>query len=421
MDVMRLLLKNALIFDPRSSFHQKKTNILLENGIISTIGKVAASKEEIDLKGAWLSPGLVDMNANYCEPGFEFKEDIEGGARVAISGGFSKVVLSPATNPIVETKSDVEFIKSKNKGVVEFLPLAAMSEGLNGKDMTEMLDLNEAGAVAFSEGSKPIWNNELLLKALQYSQKFNGLIISRPKDPHLSRNTHMHEGKASTMLGLKGEPAISEKIQISQQLEILRYAGGRIHFSMVSTEEGLKEIKSAKKEGLNVTCDVAVNHLVFTDQHVSGFDTRFKMDPPFRTERDRRALVKGVNDGVIDAIVSGHEPQDRESKYLEFDLAEPGAISQQTTFSALMSISDQIDMETVIERMAYGPRRILGLESVVIEEGQKAELAVFDSKIQWTMNAVTNRSKSENTPFWGKVMTGKCLGVVNNSVAEIDL
>lgn len=421
MDEMRLLLRNALIFDPQSSFHGKKINLLLENGFISKIGKAATAQKEIDLSGAWVCPGLLDMNANYREPGFEFKEDIDSGTRVAISGGFSKVVLSPSTNPIVETKSDVEFIKSKSKGIVEFLPLAALSEGMKGEDMTEILDLNEAGAVAFSDGNRSIWNNELLLKALQYVQKFDGLIISRPKDPHLSRNTHMHEGKASTMLGLKGEPSISEKIQISQQLEILRYAGGRIHFSMISTEDGLKEIKAAKKEGLRVTCDVAVNHLVFTDQHVSGFDTRFKMDPPFRTEKDRKALIKGVNEGVIDVIVSGHEPQDRESKYLEFDLAEAGAISQQTTFSALMSINEQIDMEVAIERLTHGPRKILGIESARIEEGQKADLAIFDSKGKWIMNAQTNKSKSENTPFWGREMIGKCVGVVNNYEVEIDM
>lgn len=411
---MSLLLKNCHIFDTQSPFNGKKGHILVEAGIIKALDSSGSGKRTIDLKGSWVAPGLVDMNANFCDPGFEHKEDLKSGERVAISGGFTRVGLSPATSPVVETKSDVEYILSKSNSV-DFMPYAALSEGLRGENMTEILDLHAAGAVAFSEGNFPIWNNELLLKTLQYTQKINGLVVSRAKDPHLSRNTHMHEGKSSTILGLRGEPSISEKIHIAQQLEILRYAGGRIHFTMVSTEEGLRVIKTAKKEGLNVTCDVSINHLVFIDRDVSGFDTRFKVDPPFRTEKDRKALIKGVNDGVVDAIVSGHEPQDRESKYLEFDLAEPGAISIQTVFPALISIQKEIDMAKAMECLTAGPRRVLGLEPASVQEGAKAELAIFDPKRKWILDASTNRSKSENTPFWKKELVGMSLGIINGT------
>ena len=417
---MSFLLKNCLIYDRQSRHHLKKVNLLVEKGIIQSIGAKVSGENELDLNGAILTPGWVDINANFTDPGFEHKEDLESGSVTAQYGGFTDVAVSPTTDPVLETKGDVEYLKSKSDRTIKLHPIAALSEGINGENLTEMLDLREAGAVAFSDGMKPIWNSELLVKALQYVQKFGGLIISRPVDAHLSRNAQMHEGLTSTSLGMRGEPAISEKLAIANQLEILRYAGGRLHFSMISTADGLKLIKIAKKDGLKVTCDVGINHLRFTDRDVSNFDTNYKIEPPYRSEADRKALIKGVNDGTIDAIVSGHQPQDRESKFLEFDLASPGVISLQTVFSVLMSLKGELDLEAAIDRLTHGARKILGLETATIQEGAQARLAFFDPEKQWTLNKKSNQSKSENSPFWETELNGRTLGIVIGNKLELN-
>jgi dihydroorotase len=415
MAEMSLLLKNCVVFDILSSVHKEPVDILIDRGEIQSIGTNLKADKVVDLQGGIVSPGWVDMYANFCDPGFEHREQIASGIQAALAGGYCSVGLLPNTNPVVDTKSDVEYILSKSKDGVSLMPYAAVSEGTLGENMTEMLDLSEAGAWAFTDGHRAIHNSELLLKALQYLQKINGLIISRAKDPHLSRNAQMHEGKASTILGMRGEPSLSEKIQIATQLEILRYAGGRIHFTMVSSEEGLKLIRNAKKEGLRVTCDVGINHLYYCDEDVQGFDTRFKVEPPFRSENDRKALIKGVNDGTVDAIVSGHEPHDREGKYLEFDLAEPGIISLQTAYSVLVALEKELDMGKAFAALTIGPRKILDIEPVAIEVGSPALFSVFDPSAKWTLDATTNKSKSRNSPFWGKELQGKSLGIIRGT------
>jgi dihydroorotase len=413
---MSLLLKNCLVFDSHSSFHKEQVDVLIEKGIIQALGASSLKGDKIvDLRGSVVSPGWVDLFANFCDPGYEHRERIDSGIKAALAGGFCSIGLIPNTKPVVDAKSDIEYVLSKSAESVELLPYAALSEGILGENMTEMLDLYEAGARAFTDGYQAIHNSELLLKSLQYLQKVNGLIISRAKDPHLSRNTQMHEGKSSTLLGMRGEPSLSEKIQISTQLEILRYAGGRLHFTLVSSEEGLKLIRNAKKEGLRVTCDVGINHLYFSDEDVQGFDTRYKIEPPFRSESDRKALIKGVNDGTVDAIVSGHEPHDREGKYLEFDLAEPGVISLQTAYSVLISLANELDLEKSFAALTIGPRRILDIEPVSIEVGSPALFSVFDPTAKWTLDASTNKSKSRNSPFWGKELQGKSMGIIRGS------
>ncbi len=410
---MKILLSNATIFDPASKFHQKKSDILIEDGVIARIGKGQSAKKTINCSGKHVFPGFVDFFAHFNDPGFEHKEDLISGSKVAISGGFTDVLLAPNNQPVTETKSDVEYLRTRSRYGVDLWPMAAVSEGTLGENLTEILDLHTAGAKAFSDGINGIWNTELLLKALQYVQKFDGLIINRPKDKHLSQHTHMHEGVASTLMGIKGEPSISEELAIQRDLDILRYAGGRLHFSQISTEKSVKLIKRAKKEGLNVTCDVGIHHLVFTDQHIVDFDTNFKSDPPFRSEKDRKALINGLIDGTIDAIVSAHQPQDPENKELEFDLAAFGLIGIQTFYPLLVSLEAELSRDVVISSITAKPREILGLAPVKVEEGYPAKLTIGDPGESWIYNQENNQSRSENSPLLNQEQTGKILGIVN--------
>lgn len=410
---MKLLLKNALIFDSQSSFHNKKRDILIENGVITDIGNNLSAKNSKDLKGQIVTPGLIDLFAHFNEPGFEHKETLASGIEAAAFSGFTDICVVPNTDPVIESKSDVIFLKSKSSQGVSIHPIAAVSEGTRGENLTEILDLNSAGAIAFSDGLQPIWNSELLLKALQYVQKFDGLIINRAKDLHLSQHSHMHEGVVSTSMGIKGEPALSEELSLKRDIEILRYAGGRMHFTHLSTAKSVELIKEAKKSGLQVTCDVAIHQLLYTDQYLLPFDSSLKVDPPFRTEKDRKALINGVKSGVIDAIVSSHQPQDIENKELEFDLAAFGMCSLPTLFSNLIKLEPQLPLEVSIERLTKGPRAILRMDEIKIEKGSVARLAIFDRSKEWIFNSTINPSFSNNSPLLGETMKGKCSGILN--------
>jgi dihydroorotase len=410
---MSLLLKNAFIVDSHSSKHSKHVDLLIEEGIISSF-KGETANEIVDLQGKTVTPGWFDLNANFNDPGNEHKESISSGLQCASFGGFTDVNLSPDTVPPIESKSDVRYLKRRSNHMVDIHVTAGLSESLKGGNLNEILDLFSAGALSFSDGDQPIWNSELLLKALQYVNEVNAPVFQNARDKYLSSNTFMHEGSFSTQLGLRGEPSLSEVLMITRDLEILKYSGGKIHFSNVSTAESVVLIAKAKKEKLNVTCDVSIHHLLFCDSSISDFDTVFKVKPPYREESDRKALIEGVKLDVIDAICSYHRPQDQEGKQLEFDLAEDGNISLQTFYSSLLTISKEIPLEILIDRVTHGPRSVLGLENVIIEEGQKAKLSILDPNMKWKYDKFTNLSKSKNSPFWNQNLLGKVFGTVNS-------
>lgn len=411
---MKIQLTNALILDPASPFNGQKVNLLIEDGRIEKIGSVDFGGKRIDLEGALLSPGFVDLFAHFNDPGFEHKEDLKSGIGCALSGGYTDIFLIPNTHPPIASKGDVAYIKGRS-GAVDLWPMAGVSEDLKGENLSEILDLAQSGALAFTDGTTPIWNSELLLKALQYLKKDDGLIVNRPKDKSLSRFVQMHEGVVSTGLGLVGEPALSEEISIIRDLEILKYAGGRLHFSQLSSAKSVDIIKRAKKDGLQVTCDVNIHNLVLIDAELESFDTRLKLDPPLRTERDRKTLIKGLLDGTIDAIVSGHQPQDAESKDLEFDLAETGATGLQVVYSLLNMLSDQLPMEVAVSKLTHSPRSIMKLPAVKVQEGFPAKLSWFNPDVEWTFDLKSNTSKSINSYFFGKKLKGKCMGVLNGT------
>jgi len=413
---MDTLIRDVKIVDPQSPHHNKILTVLIKNGLIASITKDAPkTKHIIDGKGQILTPGWFDLQANFNDPGYEHKEDIASGCQAASHGGFTGVAVLPNTHPTLQTKGGVEYIRSKSQSfLTDLYPIASVTLDAKGEDLTEMIDLHTAGAVAFSDGEKPIWHTDILLKSLIYLQKFDGLLINKSEDQMLTQFGQMNEGITSTALGMKGMPAMAEYFMIKRDLDILEYSGGKIHFSNISTGRSIDIIKKAKKDGLNVTCDVAVHHLLYNETAVEGYLTNFKSNPPFRTEKDRVALIKGVNDGVIDAIVSAHFPQDEEGKKLEFDRAAFGLTGLQTMLPALLQLSGKMSVENWVAKLTFGPRSILGLDQATVKENEQANLTLFDPNKKWTLNEATNQSKSKNTPYFGQELTGKVTAIFNN-------
>ena len=417
---MQILLKSAQIIDPTSPFHGKKQDILINSGIIAKIDDHVDAQEAhvVNCDGAYMSLGWFDMNVHFEDPGNEHKEDLYSGIAAAAAGGFTDVGVLPNTSPTIDTKNQVEYILSKSSHhPVNLHPFCAITKNCNGAELTEMIDLKEAGAKAFTDGINPIQNTDILLKTLQYLQKFDGLLINRPEDKQLNMFGTMHEGIVSTTLGLKGMPSIAEVVMIQRDLKILEYTGGRIHFSNISTEESVKLIEQAKQKGLKVSCDVAAHSLIFGDSLMGEYDANYKVNPPFRLEQDRLALIEGLKNGVIDVIVSSHQPQDSESKELEFDLADFGAIGLQTVLPIIVELSSSVDLEYLIAKVTSAPRRLLGLENGSIKEGEQAVLTIFDTSKKWVFNSDTNFSKSKNSPLYGKELIGKVLGIVNGEMS----
>jgi dihydroorotase len=336
---MYIVFKEVKIIDQTSPFHNSIQNILIKDGIIDKIGKSNFKADKVfQRKGLMVSKGWFDMRANFNDPGLEFKEDIESGCKTATVGGFTGIAILPNTDPVVQSKSQIEYIKSKSAACLpDIYPIAALTTDTKGEELTEMIDLHYAGASAFSDGELPVWNTDILLKSLIYLQKFDGLLINKPEDRMLTQFGDMNEGPTSTVLGMKGMPALAEELMIKRDLDILEYTGGKIHFSNLSSKGAVAIIRLAKKKKLNVSCDVSIHHLIYDETNLGGYDTNYKSNPPFRTDIDRRSLIKGVSDGTIDAIVSAHSPQDEENKKLEFDKAAFGLLGLQTFWPQLNS------------------------------------------------------------------------------------
>jgi dihydroorotase len=413
---MGILIKSAAIVGPGSEPYSEQQNIFIsDSGIIKHIGKESPkASRTIEGNELAVSIGWFDMRANFNDPGMEHKEDLESGRQTASAGGFTGVALLPNTRPCVETKNDVHYLMSGNaKSVCQLYPLGAVTRGCKGEDFTEILDMHHAGAVAFTDGEKPIWNPDIFHKTLLYLQKINGLLINRPEDEHLSAFGTMHEGYTSTLLGVKGMPGIAEELMVKRDLDLLKYAGGRLHLSNLSTAASIKQVAEARKKGLDVTCDVAAYNLLFDDSLLIDYDTNYKVNPPLREPDDIKALRKNLFNDVVDVIVSAHTPQDEESKKLEFDLAEFGMIGQQTFLPLMLKVAGN-EFSRLVEKFAVNPRKILGLPIPMIREGEKADLTIFDTAKQWSYDLDSNYSKSTNHPWMGKKLTGKVVGVIHN-------
>lgn len=420
---MNLLINKAVILDPSSPYQGKKMDILIENGIIRAIKSSIQSEKNSKIVSAdnlHVSAGWMDMQVDLCDPGYEFKEDLASGTAAAAKGGFTAIAVVPSTLPTLSSKSQIEYLKNKAAGnLVDVYPLGSITNKLEGNELAEMYDMHRSGAIGFSDDKNALSNAGVLLRALQYAQNFNGLILSFCKEKNLSLDGQMNEGEQSTRLGLKGMPGIAEEIMVSRNLFLAEYVGAPIHISSISTKRSAELIRQAKAKGLPVTCSVNSYNLVLTDSALAGFDSNYKLDPPLRTKTDVDALKKALLDGTIDAVCSDHRPQDIESKELEYDHAAFGMIGLETSFAMLNSNRGKLTLEQLVQSMSANPRAIFGLPKVTIAEGAAANLTLFDPTREWTYSQAATASKSANSPFDGAKFTGKVIGVVNKNNCQL--
>jgi dihydroorotase len=371
---------------------------------------------ELDCTAQYITIGWFDMRAQFNDPGYEYKEDLQSGALLAQASGFTDVAVLPNTQPVLQTKNDLAYVISRTTNMVcKMHPMATVTKDAKGEELTEMMDLHHGGAVAFTDGDQPIWHTDILLKSLQYLQPFGGVLINLPQDKWLSMFGTMNEGMTSVALGMKGIPAIAEEIMIERDIRLLEYAGGKIHFSCISTAGSLELIKRAKSKGLQVTCDVAIYHLIYDDTSVNDYDTNFRLSPPLRGKADRKALIQGLIDDTIDCIVSNHSPQDEESKKLEFDLSDDGMISLQSFWPWLVSLKEVLSLDKAITKITSAPRIILGQTVPELEVGQEACLTIVNPDKKWLFDKGSNLSKSQNSPLIGQELTGKVSAVIRGS------
>ena len=412
---MKTIIRSAKIIDSKSSYHNKIVDILIADGCILKIeNKIANSDnyQEIQFDNLHVSPGWFDSSVSLGEPGFEDRETIENGLVVAAKSGFTGIALQPNSYPIIDNQSQVHFVKSKAQGAVtELFPIGALTKESEGKDMAELFDMKNAGAIAFGDYNRSIENANLLKIALQYTQDFDGLVIAFAQDEKIKGNGVANEGIVSTRLGLKGIPNLAEELQVTRNLFLLEYTGGKLHIPTISTAKSVALIQEAKAKGLQVSCSVAVHHLVLTDEQLEEFDTRFKVSPPLRTETDRLALIEGIKNGTIDIITSDHNPIDIEHKKMDFDTAKSGTIGLESAFCSLLTV---LPIEIIIEKLTAA-RTIFGIENPSISEGAKANLSLFNPEGKSTFTSESILSKSKNSAFIGTEIKGKVYGIVNQN------
>lgn len=410
---MKLIIRKARIIDQKSPFHNQVVDVKITNGTIEKIGQNLAATDnykEIELDNLHVSQGWFDTSVSFGEPGYEDRETLSNGLSVAAKSGFTGVALQPNTFPVLDNQSQIQFVKQKAaNSATEVFPIGALTKNSDGTDLAELYDMKNAGAVAFGDYNKNSENANLLKIGLQYVQDFDGLVLAYCQDEKIKGNGVANEGIVSTRLGLKGIPNLAEEIMITRNLALLEYTGGKMHIPTISTAKSVELIKEAKDRGLQVTCSVAIHHLTLTDEKLDGFDTRYKVTPPLRTNEDRIALLAGVLDNTIDCITSDHNPIDIEHKKMEFDLAKNGTIGLESAFGALNVI---LPVEKIIEKLTSG-RAIFTTENLSIQEGNAANLTLFSNDTEWTFSKETIKSKSKNSAFLGEKMKGNVYGVYN--------
>ena len=424
---MKIILKNVDIIHPGDKINLKGTSVLLDNGLISKIGDLnqeeTSSAKEFDFSGKILVPGLFDMHVHLREPGREDEETVLTGCNSAAAGGFTGVACMPNTEPAIDTAEVVKFIKEQAaKHLIDVYPVAAASLGRKGEIISPMAELVEAGAVAFSDDGVAIKTSSVLRRAFEYANMYNAPIIEHAEDESLADGT-MNEGINSTLLGLPALPAVAEDIIVSRDILMAEYTGGRIHIAHISTKNSVNLVREAKKKGIKVTAEVTPHHFTLTDDSVKTYDTNFKMNPPLRTQTDIDAIIKGLKDGTIDCIASDHAPHSIEEKESEFQFAPNGIVGLETivglSFTELLH-KNKISIDELIKKLSINPRKILNIPIPKIEVGALANFTIIDPDLVWTVDISKFKSKSKNSPFDKRLLTGKAIAVINRKKMYVD-
>lgn len=413
---MNLLIKGTTIVDPNSPFHQQLCDVFVEAGKIKAISKSISQKadETIQLDGAVLSPGFFDLNCVVGDPGYETKEELSTATAAAAAGGFTGIAVLPKSSPVVQQKAQVAYILNKtSQSPVQVCPIGAISNDLAGKELAELFDMKQAGAVAFSDGDNPIVDDGFMSRALHYALGFNALLMVYPENKSIAGKSQIHESAQSILLGMKGLPPLAEEMQIARDIYLASYHQAPIHISTISTAASVSLIKKAKKDGLHITCDVAAHHLVLSEELLQDFDSNYKVKPPLRSKADIKALLAGLKDGTIDAVCSQHRPHEIEYKNVEFEQAAYGISALQTVLPLLLKAG--LTPDQIATKLAIGPRQVLGLPVPTINVGEEANFTVYQTQEEWLFNAESNRSKSSNSPFFGTKLKGKVNVIVNRN------
>lgn len=408
---------NARLIDPASGYDERG-NLMVENGVIADLGPalfndgVPDGAEVVDCKGRVLAPGLIDCRVFTGEPGAEHRETLALASKAAAAGGVTTMIVMPNTNPVIDDVALVDFIerRARDTAVVHVHTMAALTKGLEGKEMTEFGLLLEAGAVGFTDGLKAVANAQLMRRALSYAAPLGALVVQHAEEPALA-NGVMNESELASRLGLAGIPAAAETIMIERDLRLLELTGGRYHVSQVSCEASVEIIRRAKTRGLPVTCGVSAAHLQLNENDVQSYRTFFKLSPPLRAEQDRLALVAGLADGTIDVVVSGHDPRDPEVKRRPFAEADFGAIGLETLLPAALALvhNGDLPLGRMLAALTCLPSDLLGLGRGRLVTGLPADLVLIDTEVPWKLEAASLKSISKNTPFEDRLFQGRAI------------
>jgi len=413
---MKLLIKQAKIICSNTTLHNEIKDIFIEDGVIKNIANyldVQADKT-ITSENLHVSIGWMDVFAQFSDPGYEYRESLETGVEAAAAGGFTNVMIAPNTNPTLSSKTQIEYIVQKGSPLaVTIHPIGSISKNTEGKELAEMYDMHQSGAIAFSDGTNSLQNAGIMIKAMQYVLANESVIIQIPDDKSIAANGLINEGVISTQLGLPGKPAIAEELMISRDIELAKYTNSKLHITGVSTRRSIEIINEAQQLGVNITVSATPYHAYFCDEDLIGYDTNLKVNPPLRTQNDMLAVREAIAEGVINCIASHHIPLHLDEKNCEFEYAKFGMIGLENVFGVLNSYTKNI--ETLINQLTINPRIIFGLPIPNIAEGEKACLTVFDPTIEYTFEQLDIKSKSTNNPFVGKTLKGKVMGIINNS------
>ncbi len=410
---MTILVRKALIKDIHSLHHNKRMDLLISGGTIAEISdNIEVNADQlIDVPGISVSPGWLDLFVNGTDPGFEYKDDLASVCASAAKGGFTHVFLTPNTQPVTQTKVAVQYIKGHlSSSPVSLHPIGAVTKNTEGKELTEMFEMKQNGAIAFGDGTKSIQSAGILIKALQYVSAFEGIVVQIPDDHAVAPHGLMHEGIVSTQIGLPGKPALAEEIMVARDIELLRYTNSKLHLTGISLSTSVDMIRKAKNEGLDITCSTTPYHLVFTDSSLlDGYDTNLKVNPPLRTEKDRLALIAAVKDGTIDCITTHHSAQNKDAKVCEFEYAGFGMLGLESAVGLLGTAGLQED--EILKAICFNPRKIFSLDAS-INVGSSADITVFNPNTEKLFSDTDIKSKSSNSPVIGRLLKAEVIGTV---------